>query len=145
MGSGGAFVSETHCPSRPRPGSSCRRREPRQVGEHIEVDAHKRRGGYDAISTRVDGFTTVCAYNRAGLGASDPRPLPHGAQAAAHDLHSLLAASGLGPPYVLVGASYGGLDVQLFARHHPAETAGVVLVDALAPGWDDRLEAILTP
>jgi len=100
---------------------------------------------WNAISTRVDGFTIVCAYNRAGLGASDPRPLPHGAQAAADDLHSLLAASGLGPPYVLVGASYGGLDVQLFARHHPAETAGVVLVDALAPGWDDRLEAILTP
>ena len=100
---------------------------------------------WNAISTSVDAFTTVCAYNRAGLGASDPRPQPHGAEAAADDLHALLVASGIGPPYVLVGASYGGLDVQLFARGHPAETAGVVLVDALAPGWDDRLEAILTP
>src|SRR5204863_6816577 len=35
--------------------------------------------------------------------------------------------------------------VQLFARHHPTETAGVVLVDAISAGWDDRLEAILTP
>src|SRR5206468_1740096 len=52
---------------------------------------------------------------------------------------------GLGPPYVLVGASYGGLVVQLLARHHPEETAGVVLVDALSPAWDDQLEAILTP
>jgi pimeloyl-ACP methyl ester carboxylesterase len=100
---------------------------------------------WNAISTRVDGFATVCTYNRAGLGGSDPRPEPHGAQAAADDLNALLAATGLGPPYVLVGASYGGLVIQLFARDHPVETAGVILVDAIAPGWDDQLEAILTP
>jgi pimeloyl-ACP methyl ester carboxylesterase len=100
---------------------------------------------WNEVVTRVQAFTTVCAYNRAGLGLSDPRPLPHGAEAAADDLYRLLAASRVGPPYVLVGASFGGLAVQLFARHYPAETAGVVLVDALAPGWDDRLEAILTP
>jgi pimeloyl-ACP methyl ester carboxylesterase len=45
----------------------------------------------------------------------------------------------------VVGASFGGLDVQLFARRYPNETAGVVLVDAIAPGWDTQLVAILTP
>jgi pimeloyl-ACP methyl ester carboxylesterase len=100
---------------------------------------------WDAVETRLSDVTTVCAYDRAGLGGSDPRPLPHGAGSAADDLEALLHTSGLRPPFVMVGASYGGLVIQLFARRHPAETAGVVLVDAIAPGWDDRLEAILTP
>ena len=93
----------------------------------------------------VQPFATVCAYNRAGQGLSDPRPLPHGAGSAVQDLHLLLEAARLPPPYVLVGASFGGLDVQLFARRYPTEVAGVVLVDSIAPGWDDRLEALLSP
>ena len=93
----------------------------------------------------VQPFATVCAYNRAGQGLSDHKPLPHGAGSAVQDLHLLLEAARLPPPYVLVGASFGGLDVQLFARRYPTEVAGVVLVDAIAPGWDDQLEALLSP
>jgi alpha/beta hydrolase fold len=90
---------------------------------------------------------TLCAYDRAGLGESDPAPGPHGAGQAADDLHALLAAAHLPTPVIVVGASYGGLVAQLFARHWPAETLGVVLVDSLAPGWDAGLEdgSILSP
>jgi pimeloyl-ACP methyl ester carboxylesterase len=49
------------------------------------------------------------------------------------------------PPYVLVGASFGGLNAQLFASEHPREVAGVVLVDGLHPDLDRRIEAILGP
>lgn len=100
---------------------------------------------WSAVMTRVAEFTTVCAYNRAGLGTSDPRPPPHGAASAVDDLHALLGAAALPAPYVLVGASFGGLDAQLYARRYPGETAGVVLVDAIAPEWDRRLEAMLPP
>lgn len=100
---------------------------------------------WSAVMTRVAEFTTVCAYNRAGLGTSDLRPPPHGAASAVDDLHALLGAAGLPAPYVLVGASFGGLDAQLYARRYPAETAGVVLVDAIAPEWDRKLEAMLSP
>jgi pimeloyl-ACP methyl ester carboxylesterase len=99
---------------------------------------------WDAIVTRVSTFTTVCAYNRASIGRSDARPPPHGANAAVDDLHALVGALHLPPPYVVVGASFGGLDAQLFARRSPSETLGVVLVDAISPGWDDKLEAMLT-
>lgn len=34
------------------------------------------------------------------------------------------------PPYVLVGQSYGGLLIRLFAHAHPEQTSGLVLVDA---------------
>lgn len=41
---------------------------------------------------------------------------------------------GLKPPYILVGHSRGGLYMQLFARRHPDEVGGLVLVDAVYPG-----------
>jgi hypothetical protein len=61
------------------------------------------------------------------------------------DLRALLRAAKLAPPYVIVGASYGGLAAQLFARTDPTDIAGVVLVDAIPPDWDAGLEALLTP
>lgn len=97
------------------------------------------------VVAEVRQFTTVCSYDRAGLGGSDPRPPPHGAGSAADDLQQLVSVTGLPGPYVMVGASYGGLVAQLFARRHPGSVAGVVLVDAIAPRWDDRLEALLSP
>jgi alpha/beta hydrolase fold/WD40-like Beta Propeller Repeat len=97
------------------------------------------------VALQVKSFATVCRYDRAGLGASDPRPEPHGAVSAVSDLHALLTAAGLPPPYVMAGASFGGLDAQLFARTYPAEVAGVVLVDGIHPRWNAELEALLTP
>ena len=45
------------------------------------------------------------------------------------ELRVLLAAEGYAPPYVLVGHSIGGGYVELFAKAHPDEVVGVVLVD----------------
>lgn len=88
---------------------------------------------------------TVCRYDRAGLGQSEPRPPPHGSVSSVADLHELLGAAGLKPPWVVVGASFGGLNANLFARTYPSEVAGVVLVDAISPRWNAGLEAILSP
>jgi pimeloyl-ACP methyl ester carboxylesterase len=100
---------------------------------------------WSSVVPMVESFTTVCRYDRAGLGGSDRRPAPHGASNAVDDLHALLAAASLPSPYVVVGASFGGLIAQLFARRYPDEVAGVVLVDALPPDWDAGLEALLSP
>ena len=100
---------------------------------------------WSQVMDRLAEVTTVCASNRAGLGLSDPRPAPHGSSSAVDDLHAALASAHLPSPYVIVGASFGGLDAQLFARRFPDQVAGVVLIDAIAPGWDRQLEAILTP
>ena len=53
------------------------------------------------------------------------------------DLHSLLGAAGIETPAVLVGHSYGGLVVRLFASVYPGEVSGMVLVDALTEGLRD--------
>jgi pimeloyl-ACP methyl ester carboxylesterase len=83
--------------------------------------------------------TRTCAYDRAGLGYSPPIPGVHDATAEIADLATLLDRAGIRPPYVLVGHSYGGLLVRLFAHTHPKQTAGVVLVDAMGRDQDRRL------
>jgi len=75
--------------------------------------------------------TRTCAYDRAGLGASDAIPGVHDAGDEIRDLQRLLDGARIKAPYVLVGHSYGGLLVRLFARAHPDQTAGLVLVDAV--------------
>jgi pimeloyl-ACP methyl ester carboxylesterase len=79
----------------------------------------------------------VVSYDRAGLGWSDPGPMPRTAERIVTELHSLLEQAAIPPPYILVGHSFGGLTMPLFAAHYPQETAGMVLVDPVVPAeWN---------
>ena len=80
-----------------------------------------------------------CAYDRAGLGFSDPGPAPRDGLAIVGDLEKLLAVSGERGPFILCGHSMAGLHVRLFAARNPAKVAGIILVDATTP------EAMDTP
>jgi pimeloyl-ACP methyl ester carboxylesterase len=73
------------------------------------------------------------AYDRAGLGHSDPGPAPRDGRAVVADLAALLRELDEVAPVVLVGHSMGGLMVRLFALTHPDRVLGVVLVDAVTP------------
>lgn len=75
----------------------------------------------------------VVAYDRAGLGWSDPSTAPRDAATMASELHTALRAAGIDGPYVLAGHSFGGLVVRAFAGLYRSETAGLVLVDASHP------------
>jgi pimeloyl-ACP methyl ester carboxylesterase len=74
--------------------------------------------------------TRTVAYDNAGLGFSDPGPLPRTASAGVSDLRAALKAADIAPPYVLVGWSLGGLHMRLFAFRYPEEVVGMVLVDS---------------
>lgn len=78
--------------------------------------------------------TTVCSYDRAGYGWSDPAPTPNTIRDNVKNLRDALIATGHGPQWVLVGHSLGGLHAQAFARLHPGEVSAVVLVDSLETG-----------
>jgi pimeloyl-ACP methyl ester carboxylesterase len=82
------------------------------------------------IQPEIAKFTRACWYDRAGEGWSDPGPFPRTSAATAEDLHELLRRAGVPPPYVLVGHSYGGLNVRVYNGLYPTEVAGMVLVDA---------------
>lgn len=77
--------------------------------------------------------TRVCAYDRAGILWSEPRPGPRDAHRIADELHALLAAASEPPPYVMVGHSFGGLLVRVFDRRFKGEVVGFVLVDSAHP------------
>lgn len=76
---------------------------------------------------------TVVAWNRPGIGASDPPRVDQTSEAVTRQLRALLAALALAGPFVLVGHSLGGLHALHFARSHPAHTAAVLLLEATAP------------
>jgi pimeloyl-ACP methyl ester carboxylesterase len=83
------------------------------------------------VQRAVALLTRVCRYDRAARGASDPAPKPRSAVDLVDDLHTALRRVDLAPPYVLVGHSFGGLLVRLFAHRHRALVAGLVLIDAM--------------
>jgi pimeloyl-ACP methyl ester carboxylesterase len=84
----------------------------------------------------------TCAYDRAGLGFSDPGPMPRDAAALARDLEALVDAAGLKPPFLLVGNSMGSQSLRLFAFHRPGAVAGMILLDPYVEGSLARLSAI---
>jgi len=86
---------------------------------------------WGAVQRGLSAHARVCRYDRAGRGASDAAVSPRGPDELVADLYTLLRRARLAPPYVLVGHSFGGLMVRLFARRHRAEVAGAVLVDAM--------------
>jgi pimeloyl-ACP methyl ester carboxylesterase len=100
------------------------------------------------VFDEVAKFTRVCAYDRPGTirvtdddkpSPSTPVEQPTSAKPAAADLDALLGASGEPAPYVLVGHSFGGPIIRLYAGFHPAEVGGLVLVDALSEDLPDGL------
>ena len=85
------------------------------------------------VQSELAAATRVVAYDRAGLGWSDPAPEPQDAQQSAKDLHAALQKAGIPGPYVIAGHSYGGLVVRAFADLYPQNVTGMVLVDASHP------------
>jgi len=86
------------------------------------------------VQRQVAETTRVCAYDRAGLGWSSQRgPAPRDARQISSELHTLLKGADIEGPYVLVGHSYGGLYVRMYADRNPEEVAGVVLIDSTHP------------
>lgn len=73
----------------------------------------------------------VIVYDRAGLGWSKaPAPGRRTHDDMAHELHGLLAAAKIAPPYVLAGHSFGGIIARRFAVRYPGDVAGIVLIDS---------------
>ena len=97
-------------------------------------------GGFGTgVFPRVTPFTRACIYDRPGtlahfpvVSRSDPVPMPRSTGEIVTELHDLLAAAGVPGPYVMVGASTGGLVARQYASRYPLEVAGLVLVDAIS-------------
>jgi pimeloyl-ACP methyl ester carboxylesterase len=96
------------------------------------------------IRDDLGGGYRMCVYDRRNVGSSETVDAPQSPDDAINDLHRLLAAVGVEPPYVLLGASFGGLLAYLYANRYPDEVVGMVLLDAMFPD-DLLLDPLLPP
>ena len=85
------------------------------------------------VQPAVAAFTTACAYDRGGFGWSDAGPKPRTAGRLVDELHALITRAGIRDRCVLVGHSFGGLTIRVFAARHPELVAGLVFVDPAHP------------
>ena len=84
---------------------------------------------WENVQPSIAKFTQVCSYDRAGLGWSEPGLKPRTSEVIIKELRLLLENANIKGPYVLVGHSFGGYHIRLFASCFPAEVVGMVLID----------------
>ena len=94
------------------------------------------------IQQALAPHTRICLYDRAGYGYSDPGPIPRTSRYIVDELRTLLQRADIEGPFILVGHSFGGYNMQLFARRFPDLTSAVVLIDSSHP---DQYERFLAP
>jgi pimeloyl-ACP methyl ester carboxylesterase len=90
------------------------------------------------VQPKIAEFTQVCSYDRAGYGWSDAGPEPRTSSRMVEELNRLLKRAGRTGPFVLVGHSFGGLNVRLYTARYPEQVAGVVLVEASHPDQEAK-------
>ena len=87
-----------------------------------------------SIEDQFAGRTLVCAYDRAGVGASaPPARTPRPVSELVADLDAFAAATDAGPPYLLVGQSMGANVVFMYAQTHPEKVAGFISMNPVPP------------
>ena len=86
---------------------------------------------FSLVQREIEKFARVVSYDRAGFGWSDPSPKLRTSKNMVEELHQLLQTAKIPGPYVLVGHSFGGMNVQLYTSQYPEEVLGIVLVDAV--------------
>jgi len=108
------------------------------------------------VTAQIAAFTRVFIYDRPGLGSSS-RILPKGVKQPARppelrtsrqivgELRNLLRKAGVPAPYVLVGHSFGGINVRLYASLYPDEVAGIVLIDGTNEEQQSRFSSLIPP
>jgi pimeloyl-ACP methyl ester carboxylesterase len=101
----------------------------------IEAGASSFAIDFTLVQRELQKSSRVCSYDRAGSGWSDSLP-PFTPARDAHDLHALLTAAKEPGPYVLVGASRGGLLIRGYLAAYPTDVAALVFID---PASEDRM------
>ena len=100
---------------------------------------------WELVMVYYQGYTRICAYDRASLGNSDSAPKPRTFTDMTCDLHALLENVPIEGPYILAGHSMGGMLARLYASQYPEDVVGLVLVDSAHPEMGARLLAALPP
>lgn len=101
--------------------------------------------GWAIIVPEIAKTTTICVYDRAGLGRSDKAALPRTSMDVAKDLHALVTRTDLKPPFVIAGQSFGGMNARMYAHLYPEEVAALVLIDSSHPDLYPEIAKAVPP
>jgi pimeloyl-ACP methyl ester carboxylesterase len=130
---GGAEVA-THCAGTRAPGSP------------LVVLESGGGNGFDVwrrVQPAIAAFARVCGYDRPTLIRDGIGPRASIVPVdVVKTLHEVLTGLGEPPPYVMVGHSYGGMIVRLYATTYPRDVVGMVLVESSHEDQIARFEAI---
>lgn len=98
---------------------------------------------WESIERKIADYGLVLNYDREGIGKSAWQRRSKDSRTIASELHNLLQAKKIKPPYVLVAHSMGGIHARVFASMYPGEVSGIVLVDPTPENLIDRLLSAL--
>ena len=101
----------------------------------IDVGIATQVESWEGFAGHIAAETSVCTYDRAGYGQSDPGPMPRDVGRLAEELNALLHGASVPGPYILVGHSLGALTMQVYAAKYPADVAGILLLDPPPLSW----------
>lgn len=94
---------------------------------------------WSPVQDELSRLTRVCSYDRAGYGWSAPNGDAFDMTAAVDDLHTLLDAANIPPPYLFVAHSFGGVTARAYHATYPDAVVGMVLLDAVHPDMPERI------
>lgn len=97
------------------------------------------------VQSEVSKFSRAVSYDRAGQGWSETSPQERTSQNIVDELHLALKSAKVPGPYILVGHSFGGINVLLYASRYPDEVAGVVLVDSSHEDVEEKFPPMPKP
>jgi pimeloyl-ACP methyl ester carboxylesterase len=86
-----------------------------------------------AIEAVDQGKHRICSYERRNTGRSETVKGTQTPENIVADVDGVLDAMGENGPFVLLGASFGGLVAGAYAVAHPDRTAGILLLDSSIP------------
>ncbi|WP_404802156.1 alpha/beta fold hydrolase [Bacillus infantis] len=93
---------------------------------------------WDPVIEELSTLSRVFTYDRAGLGKSERSSSPRTSGEMVKELKQLLTAAGIAPPYLLVGHSFGGGNMRMYATEYPEEVCGLILIDSTPEEYRER-------
>lgn len=85
------------------------------------------------VDSQIAEFATVYSYDRAGFGWSPYYGGSKVARSLIEEMRLAMSLANVPLPRIVVGHSFGGMMMRMYAAMYPQEVSGVVLVDALPP------------
>lgn len=100
---------------------------------------------WNIIKNEVSAFSRMIVYDRAGLGKSGSDGRSRHSLQNVENLRALLQNAEVKPPYILIGHSFGGVNVRLYANTYPEEIAGIILLDACHEDQNKLMAPLFSP